>query len=221
MGASGMRKRCTCRASQAPLSWVSVPISSTTDVCPQSGGTSRVPAEPRGGAQQGTRPPRPAAPHGAKSPAFRTFLLVWDRLHPHQREPSRGGQGVWGQPPEPAGTAGTLWARRKQCRIHAVTPFPRDMREEPVALLRVLQQLTWEQDGSAQPHAGHVSPLLSVLTDVWHGRGQAQDTCTAGTGTSCGGEGTVQPLGAQLRGGVGQASSAMAGERSFLMQGVD
>lgn len=101
-----------------------------------------------------------------------------------------------------------------------MTPFPRDMRKEPVALLKVLQQPAWEQDGAARPHAAHISPLLSVLTDVWHGRGRVQDTCVVGTGTSRGGEGAVQPLGSQLRGGVGQASSAMAGERSFLMQGV-
>lgn len=46
----------------APLSWVSVPISSTADMCPWLGGTGRVPAEPRDGAQQGTQPPHPAAP---------------------------------------------------------------------------------------------------------------------------------------------------------------
>lgn len=67
-------------------------------------------------------PLHPSVSRGAKSPASGTFLLSWDQLHPHQQEPSRGFQGAWGQPPEPAGTAGTLWARHKQCRIHAVTP---------------------------------------------------------------------------------------------------
>lgn len=92
-GASGTRKRCLCGGSQL--------------LCPGSASPS---------------PALQTCARGAKSPASGTFLLSWDQLHLHQQEPSRGFQGAWGQPPEPAGTAGTLWARHKQCRIHSVTP---------------------------------------------------------------------------------------------------
>lgn len=110
----------------APLSWVSVPISSTADVCPwlgrAQGGSLQSPEMVPSRGHGHLTPLHPSVSRGAKSPASGTFLLSWDQPHPHQQEPSRGFQGAWGQPPEPAGTAGTLWARHKQCRIHAVTP---------------------------------------------------------------------------------------------------
>lgn len=110
----------------APLSWVSVPISSTADVCPwlgrAQGGSLQSPEMVPSRGHGHLTPLHPSVSRGAKSPASGTFLLSWDQPHPHQQEPSRGFQGAWGQPPEPAGTAGTLWARHKQCRIHSVTP---------------------------------------------------------------------------------------------------